>query len=215
MTRIKICGITEIEQAVAAAEAGADYLGLVFAPSSRRVIPQKAAQIVHEVKKLLFPPQIVGVFVNLPADDINFIAHSCGLDLVQLSGDENFEYCLNIEYPIIKTIHIHTRRTAVDIQAEIKKGYSYLPADRIMFLLDSKSKAAYGGTGQPFDWKLAAEVSRHYPVIVAGGLSPANIVQMLVQVKPWAVDVSSGVETGGKKDIEKIREFIRKVKTAR
>jgi phosphoribosylanthranilate isomerase len=212
MPQVKICGISDIEHALATAEAGADYLGLVFAPSKRQISPQNAARIVHEVQKLAKPPQIVGVFVHSPVNDVNFIADFCKLDCVQLSGDENWDYCLSIKKPIIKAIHVHTRATAEEIIDEIKKGYGFLPADNLRFLLDSKVKGSFGGTGQAFDWKVAKEVSLKYPVLVAGGLEPNNVGQMVHEVKPWGVDVSSGVETGGKKDVEKIRLFVQRAK---
>jgi phosphoribosylanthranilate isomerase len=215
MTKIKICGITETQDAIAAAEAGADYLGLVFAQSSRQVNPQRAATIVHEVKKIVENPQMVGVFVNLPADDINFIAESCRLDWVQLSGDESWEFCRQIKKPVIKTVHIYSNSTAVQILEEIRKGYTFLPPEYLKILLDTRIKGAYGGTGIPFDWKLAKEVNLKYPVLVAGGLDINNVVQMIGEVKPWGVDVSSGVESKGKKDVEKIRQFIKIVKFAR
>ena len=212
MPQVKICGISEIEQALAAAQAGADYLGLVFAQSTRQIAPRKAARIVFEVRKLARPPQIVGVFVHSPANDVNFIAEFCKLDMVQLSGDETWEYCLSIKKPIIRAIHVFNSTTAEQIIAEIKKGCSYLPADNLKFLLDSKVKGAYGGTGQAFDWKVAREVSLKYPVLVAGGLDPNNVGQMVREVKPWGVDVSSGVESGGKKDLQKIQLFVQRAK---
>jgi len=212
MPQVKICGISETEQALAAAEAGADYLGLVFAQSSRQISPQKAARIVFEVRKLARPPQIVGVFVHSPANDVNFITEFCKLDMVQLSGDENWEYCLSIKKPIIKAINVFSSATAAQIVDEIKRGYSYLSKENLRFLLDSKVKGTYGGTGQAFDWKIAREVSLKYPVLVAGGLDPNNVGQMVREVKPWGVDVSSGVETGGKKDTEKIKLFVQRAK---
>jgi phosphoribosylanthranilate isomerase len=215
MTKIKICGITESEQAVAAAESGVDYLGLVFAQSTRQVNPKKAATIVHEVKKTVESPQVVGVFVNLPAIDINFVAESCRLDWVQLSGDESWEFCRQIKKPVIKAIHIFSNSNAIQILDEIKKGYTYLSPEHLKILLDTKIKGAYGGTGKTFDWKLAREVSLKYPVFVAGGLDPENVVQMIGEVQPWGVDVSSGVEIKGKKDIAKIKQFIQSVKSTR
>jgi phosphoribosylanthranilate isomerase len=215
MTKIKICGITETAQAIAAAEAGADYLGLVFAQSARQINPQRAATIVHETKNTKASPQMVGVFVNSSASDINFIAESCHLDWVQLSGDESWEVCRQIKKPVIKAIHIFTSTTLNQILAEIQKGYTYLPPERMKILLDTKVKGAYGGTGKTFDWQLAKDVNSKYPVWVAGGLDVNNVVQMISEVKPWGVDVSSGVETKGKKDIELIQQFVQIVKSVR
>ncbi|HSW57642.1 MAG TPA: phosphoribosylanthranilate isomerase [Dehalococcoidales bacterium] len=215
MTRIKICGITEAEQALAAAEGGADYLGLVFARSPRQINPQRAVSIVHAVSNTVEKPQVVGVFVNLPASDINFIAESCRLDWVQLSGDESWEFCLQINKPVIRAIHVFYNTKAEFILNEIKTGFTYLPPENLKILLDSRTKEAFGGTGKTFDWKLAREVSARYPVFVGGGLNPENVAQMVKDVQPWGVDVSTGVETKGKKDIEKIKQFIRKVKSTR
>jgi phosphoribosylanthranilate isomerase len=212
VTRVKICGLTDTNQARAATEAGADYLGLVFAPSHRRIIPIKAAEIVKSVKQSANPPAVVGVFVNAPVDEVNFIAEACRLDWVQASGDESWEYCRKISRPVIRVIHVFTASTAEDIREEIEKGYRCLPEDRLICLLDTRVKGAYGGTGKTFDWGLAGEVATRYPVIIAGGLTPENVGQLIEKARPWGVDVSSGVETGGQKDVIKIREFIRKVK---
>lgn len=213
MTRIKICGITDTEQALAAAEAGADYLGLVFAPSLRRIDPRQAAEVVSEINLLKSHPAMVGVFVNLPAADVNFIAELCRLDRVQLSGDETWEYCGYIRRPIIKAVHIRENGTVKDILEEIEKGYRILSKDKLICLLDTQVKGAYGGTGQAFDWQIAGEVAARFPVIIAGGLTIENVRQLIKKVKPWGVDVSSGVETGGKKDIQKIKDFIQAVKS--
>ncbi len=215
MTKIKICGITEAHQAVAAAEAGADYIGMVFARSSRQINPNRAARIVHAVKQTIESSQTVGVFVNSTVIDINFIAESCRLDWVQLSGDESWEFCQQIKKPVIKALPVFTNSTAAQILKEIKKGYSYLAPDHLKILMDSRIKGAFGGTGKSFDWKLAREVSSKYPVFIAGGLDADNVAQLINEVNPWGVDVSSGVENKGVKDIERIKQFIQAVKAAR
>ncbi len=212
MTRTKICGITDSQQALAAAEAGADFLGLVFAESRRRIMPRQAADIIKAVRQLANPPLMVGVFVNTPAADINMVADGCGLDWVQLSGNESWEYCREIKRPIIKAVHIAASSTVRDIADIIEKGYRLIPRDRLVCLLDTQFKGAYGGTGQTFNWKLAAELAPRFPLMIAGGLTPDNVGQMLKEVHPWGVDVSSGVETDGRKDINKIREFVRAVR---
>jgi phosphoribosylanthranilate isomerase len=215
MTEIKICGITDPETALVAAEAGADYLGLVFADSARQVNPMIAATIVHKVKAAPACPHMVGVFVNSPPQDINFIAESCHLDFVQLSGDESWDFCRQIKRPVIKVLHVFPHSSAADIIEEIRKGYTYLSPDHLLILLDSRSKGIYGGSGLTFDWKIARDVNLKYPVFVAGGLHPDNVVQMISEVQPRGVDVSSGVESAGKKDLEKIKLFIHKVRAAR
>jgi phosphoribosylanthranilate isomerase len=214
VTKIKICGLSETQHALAAAEASADYLGLVFAPSRHQVSAQKALEIVEAIHKLRPHPDIVGVFANSTAEEVNRIANYCNLDWVQLSGDETWDYCQQIERPIIKTVHVSGTKTAEEIISEIAMGYRLFPRQNFVCLVDSKVGNTYGGTGQTFDWKLAKEVSARFSVIIAGGLTPANISQLVKEVQPWGVDVSTGVETNGRKDIAKITAFIRMVSTA-
>jgi phosphoribosylanthranilate isomerase len=214
VTKIKICGLSETQHALAAAKAGADFLGVVFAPSQRQVSAKKALQIAKAIHSLRPHPDIVGVFVNSTAEEVNRVADYCNLDWVQLSGDETWDYCQQIERPIIKTVHVPGTKTAEEIISEIAMGYQLLPRQNFVCLVDSKVGNTYGGTGQTFDWKLAKEVSARFSVIIAGGLTPTNISQLVKEVQPWGVDVSSGVETDGQKDVAKIAEFIRVVRTA-
>jgi phosphoribosylanthranilate isomerase len=214
MTKIKICGLTNIEDAIAATKDGADFIGLIFAPSRRQVSTEKAAWIVAEVKKLDRPPQVVGVFVNLEAGDVNRIAAYCCLDWVQLSGDESWCYCLDIAYPIIKTIHITPQKNKEQIIEEIEKGYSMNLKKQLLCLLDTKYGDTYGGSGRVFDWQLLNDITQKYQVMVAGGLSPKNVGQLIQRAKPWGVDVSSGVESIGEKSWRRIKAFIKVVRLA-
>lgn len=213
MTHIKICGIREEVHALAAVEAGADFIGLVFAPSRRQVTPAKAYHIVSTIKKTPNLVKVVGVFVNMPAAEVNKIADFCALDRVQLSGDEPWEYCRKITRPIIKAIRVG-RQSSDDICAELALGAKMLSTRMFIGLLDSQVKDKYGGTGMTFDWRLAQQIAERFPVIIAGGLAPDNVAQAIEIVAPWGVDVSSGTEVRGVKDVAKIRAFIEAVRWA-
>ena len=213
MTRIKICGLTQIEPALVAGQAGADFLGLVLARSHRQVTPEKGRTLVQAVRGLTTRPAVVGVFVNRLAEEVNRIADYCRLDWVQLSGHESWAYCQKIKKPIIKVIHVSPSATVEEVLSNIETGYRRLAKKEFVCLLDAEVGGAYGGTGQTFDWELARAVSARFPVMVAGGLTPTNVGQLLKAVRPWGVDVSSGVETDGQKDLAKIRAFIEAVRT--
>jgi phosphoribosylanthranilate isomerase len=212
-TRIKICGIRDKAHALAAVEAGADFIGLVFAPSPRQVSPAQACEIASAVKKGSDTIKVVGVFVNAPSSRVNEIADFCALDWVQLSGDESWEYCREVKKAIIKVIHVSSGQKTDEILADIEMGYQLLPKKELVCLLDSRVGGAYGGTGQVFNWQLAREVSVRFPVMIAGGLTAANVGQLVREVKPWGVDVSTGVESNGLKDASKIRAFVKAVRS--
>ena len=214
MTRIKICGIRDKAHALAAIEAGSNFIGLVFAPSPRQVTPAQAGEIVSAVKKCSEATVLVGVFVNMPASEVNRIASSCHLDWVQLSGDESWEYCRQITKPLIKAVRIKPGQRPEEIGEDLATGARVLSNQRCVYLLDSQVKGKYGGTGMTFDWSLARQAAEQFPVIIAGGLTPENVAQAIEMVAPWGVDVASGVETGGVKDIAKIRAFIEAVRRA-
>jgi phosphoribosylanthranilate isomerase len=210
MTRIKICGITEPLQAVAAAEAGADYIGIVMAPSKRQVDMEKAKEIVAALKGSRAIP--VGVFVNTPADEINRIAKYCNFDRIQLSGDEPWDFVKKLNRPAIKAVKVSTEHTSDKLLKEIDGGYKkadyyFLP------LLDCAVSGSYGGSGKSFDWAVAKKATEKYRFVLAGGLTPENVGAAIASARPWAVDVSSGVESNGKKSLAKIKAFIAAVRS--
>lgn len=213
MTRIKVCGIKDTAHALAAVGAGADFIGLVFAASRRRLTPAQAAGIAGAVKKSA-AAEVVGVFVNMPAAEVNQAAISCHLDWVQLSGDEPWEYCLDIDRPIIKAVRIGSQQSYQEIHARLAEGARKLSGRRFIYLLDSLVEGEYGGTGRAFDWSLARQAAEEFPVIIAGGLTPENVARAIKVVTPWGVDVSSGVETGGTKDLSKIKAFVKHAREA-
>ena len=210
-TRIKICGIRCKAHALAAVEAGADFIGLVFAPSQRQASPAQACEIASAVKKSSDATKVVGVFVNAPSSQVNELADFCALDWVQLSGDESWEYCREVVRPVIKGIRVG-RQSPEELYAELSAGSKLLPAQGFITLLDSRVEGKYGGTGESFNWNLAQEVAKRFPVIIAGGLDPKNVAGLIETVRPWGVDVSSGIETEGVKDTSKIKAFIEAVR---
>jgi phosphoribosylanthranilate isomerase len=156
---------------------------------------------------------VVGVFVNALSSQVNELADFCALDWIQLSGDESWEYCREVARPVIKAIRID-RQSPEELCAELSAGSELLPTQEFVTLLDSRVKGKYGGTGECFNWNLAQEVAKRFPVVVAGGLDPKNVAGLLERVAPWGVDVSSGVETRGNKDTSKIKAFIEAVRKA-
>ena len=214
MIRIKICGIREEAHALAAAEAGADFIGLVFARSPRQVTPDQAEKIVAALKQSGFAAEVVGVFVNRPAVQVNRIAEACRLDWVQLSGDEPWQYCLDINKPVIKAFRVPRYQHSDTILANLAIGERVLSSQKHVYLLDSQVKGKYGGTGTAFNWSLAQSATEQFSVIIAGGITPENVAQAIKVATPYGVDVSSGVETDGTKDITKVRTLIEAVRKA-
>jgi phosphoribosylanthranilate isomerase len=214
MTKIKICGIRTEEQALAAAEAGADFIGLVFAISPRQIRPARAEKIVRALKESHPRIETVGVFVNARVGTANRIAERCHLDWAQLSGDEPWESCLELNRPVIKVTRVSRSRRATQVIRDLQYGTKLLKKQRHIFMLDANVPERFGGTGRKFDWKLAVPIAREFPVIIAGGLTPENVGKAIKLISPWGVDVSTGVETRGVKDVEKIKKFIAAVRQA-
>jgi phosphoribosylanthranilate isomerase len=214
MTLVKICGISRVEDAQAAAEAGADFVGLMFAESRRQIDEAKATEIVAALSKARSKPRTVGVFVNEDIAEINRLAAACGLDMVQLSGDEPWEAYLQIDLPVLKVVHVARGATSMDVLVGLKSGHVPIAQDMVRLVLDTASETAYGGTGETFDWSVAAEIAAEVPLVLAGGLTPENVAEAVATVKPWAVDVSTGVETDGVKDASRIAAFVKEVRRA-
>jgi len=201
----------EVEHAIKAGKAGADFIGMVFAESKRQVTPERAAQLVKSVRDINPRPEAVGVFRNAPAEEVNRIARECRLDRVQLAGQETPEYCRDIMFPIIKVVHVSSNAKADSILAQVQKWYEIMQGQKFFCLLDTVVDGRYGGTGVTFDWNIAKTAAARFPIMVAGGLTPENVAELVREVKPWGVDVASGVETNGRKDPTKIEAFIRAV----
>jgi phosphoribosylanthranilate isomerase len=205
-TRIKICGITREEDLAAAVAAGADALGFVFyPPSPRHVTPQRAAQLLEGVPAFVTR---VGLFVNEPAEAVRSVLAQTSLDLLQFHGDEDAAYCAGFGKPWIKAARV---KAGFDL---LEYASAFADAPGICGLLLDAHVEGYGGGGQTFDWSLIPQ-ALPLPVILSGGLHPGNVAGAVRAVRPWAVDVSSGVEAArGIKDAQKITEFIAGVRNA-
>jgi phosphoribosylanthranilate isomerase len=201
--RVKICGVMTSEIAAVAAAAGADAIGLVFASSRRRVTIEQASAIVAEL-----PPFVaaVGVFVDMPADEVETTARGLPLDAVQLHGDEPPEMCSLLRRQGIRVIK--AVRVADRVDVDLLDRYRSAAA----LMLDTHVDGLAGGSGRAFDWEAARGLSDRFPLILSGGLTPDNVGRALDIVRPYGVDVSSGVETDGRKSPEKIRQFIERVR---
>lgn len=207
--RVKICGIRQPEHALAAVEAGADMLGVVFYPPSSRYVTTAEARAVADAVAGS-GVQIVGLFVNECAAHINRVADAVGLDLIQLSGDEPVVRYAAIERPCIPSIRVDSTGQQ-DEERRFRDITSAEPAPCAV-MIDAHVPGMYGGTGTVADWFVATDFARRYRTILAGGLRPETVAAAIQRVKPFAVDVSSGVETNGVKDVAKIRAFVEAVK---
>lgn len=208
--KIKICGVRNLDDARAAAAAGADYVGIVFVPGRHRRIDVDAATVISQGLRAGggVVPQVVGLFADQDLNEVNAVVRSCGLGAAQLCGQETLDYASRVDCPVIKVIHVPasaTNRSDGAFDARIQEFRN--AGHRVT--LDRLVEGVQGGTGQGFDWEVAAALSGHgHEFLLAGGLTPANVARAIATVRPWGVDVSSGVETGGKKDHKKIRDFI-------
>jgi len=204
--KIKICGITNLDDARAAIEAGADLLGFNFyAKSPRYIVPEKAGEIAAEIRSDGSGPLLVGVFVNSPLAEVRSILEIAQLDLAQLHGDEPVSVVEQLHGRGFKALR-PTSAEEAQIDAE---WYAPYGPNAPVLLVDAYRKDQYGGTGHTADWSIATKLAQQYPILLAGGLTPDNVAEAIRQVRPWGVDVASGVEVSpGKKDIEKMKMFV-------
>ena len=217
MTMFKICGLRDSSNALVAAESGADLLGFNFVEGVRRqLLPEEGAKIIAEFRDCTSAdsPGIVGLFANQPAHFVNEVASLCGLDYAQLCGDEPPEMWDLLDIPVIRQVKVREdlpREASIEIACRLVQ--EALDVGQIA-VLDKYKAGHLGGTGLVFDWGLARDIARDHRVVLAGGLTPDNVTGAIETVRPWGVDVSSGVETNGQKDPDKIRAFAAAVYSA-
>ena len=217
MIRVKICGIGNPGDACVAAEAGADFIGMVFVPERRRrITPDAAKKIVNTVRALEAPsPRMVGLFADQPPEEVNEVVAHCALDAVQLCGQESVEYASAVDCEVIKVVHVPASYRAPDDVTQLADRVREYADAGCLVTLDRLVEGIQGGTGQSFNLEVAASLSsRGVSFLLAGGLTPANVGRAISIVRPWGVDVSSGVETIGKKDRHKIRRFVENARHA-
>ncbi len=212
---VKICGLREPEHAAAAARAGADLIGFVFAPARRQVTASIARSCIAAAREVAVSRTLVavGVFVDAAPAEIAGIAKDAGLDAVQLHGTESPETIRNLSLPVIKALRPQPKSTSGTLLSEIHH-YQSAPVPPVGILVDGYSEQASGGTGARADWSLAAEICTESPILLAGGLDPENVGDAIQRVRPLGVDVSSGVEIDGIKDSALITQFVLAARTA-
>jgi phosphoribosylanthranilate isomerase len=227
MAKIKICGITNLNDALAAIDAGADMLGFNFYPKSPRFIDIGlcrgiTSQLCNRFANVVF----VGVFVNMPTAEVYATIETCGLTLAQLHGDEPPQDVAALNGRAFKAIRLKTESTTDETEKRITDTIRFSASASVSpflsvvnsvvhpaLLVDAAVKGVYGGSGAVADWSAAAELAKRVPLLLAGGLTPENVAEAVRQVQPWGVDVASGVESfPGKKDPEKMKRFVAEVR---
>ncbi len=215
----KICGIKTIEAMLTAAENGAAMIGLVFYQPSPRFVSQTVAQQLVETLQMLpieRRPKTVGLFVNVPVEELTEIADILKLDYLQLSGDETPEFCQEATQvrPVLKAVRLPNGIVETDA---LKIVEPFGNIENVTLLLDTPKQGFYGGTGETGNWQAARAICQNYRTMLAGGLTPNNVAEAINLVQPWGVDVSSGVEIDGRpgeKDLAKIKRFLAQLKKA-
>jgi phosphoribosylanthranilate isomerase len=211
MTKIKICGIKTVEDALAAIDLGADLIGFNFYPKSPRFVEVGHCRGIMSTVRKYGHVKYVGVFVNASIAEINATMEACGLSLAQLHGDETAEMLNELDGKAFKAIRLST-----DSVTDSRTVTAFAESRREVapvLLVDAAVKGVYGGSGVTADWKGAAQLAKKYPLLLAGGLTPENVGVAIGQVKPWGVDVASGVESGsGEKDASRMKAFVQAVR---
>jgi len=214
--KVKICGLRDTENALAAAHGGADFLGFVFVEGVRRQLQPIEGQMIvrgfriRGYRRNQKGPKLVGLFRNQPADFVNDVARHVDLDYVQLCGEEDEPYLRRMWKPVFQQVRVKDGTAPGALEAEVSP---HLAARRVI-VLDRHDEKTPGGAGVTFDWAAAEGVAAKEGVLLAGGLTPDNVRSAIARLRPWGVDVSSGVETDGVKDPEKIKAFIASAKGA-
>jgi phosphoribosylanthranilate isomerase len=215
MTYVKICGITNLDDARGAVEAGADFLGFNFYPPSPRYItPERAKEIISEIRlrpnALESSVKMFGVFVNHSLERVRIIADECGLDLLQLHGDETVDMVMKLSPRAFKALR---PRTVEEMHTQLERYGAAIGGSAPSFIVDAHNPKLFGGTGERADWTIARNIASQYPILLAGGLAPENVSEAIDAVRPWGVDTTSGVERApGLKDAQKVKRFVENVR---
>jgi phosphoribosylanthranilate isomerase len=212
---VKVCGNRSAGDLIAAAESGADLLGIIFADAWRRVPMDYASKMVSEFRERVdSPPPVVGVFVDQSAEEVNRIADVVGLDMVQLHGAEDMSFWSEIERPLVIARRLNQGLSAAEAAELLAPIHAYVEQRNSLALVEPLVEGQPGGAGVSLNTDLAASLVRCFPFLLAGGLNPKNVAEIIAAVRPWGVDVSSGVETGQVKDHAKVGQFVNAAKRA-
>ena len=208
--KVKICGVRDIESALVCESSSADFIGLNFVPNvDRKVDILSAVNISNSVSNI----KKVGIFADQSIEDVLEIINKCQLDYVQLSGNENLDYCNQIGLPVIKSLKIEQDSDITLIKKTLFPIINNIPNNNIIPLIESSIPGFYGGTGTQVSLDIAKEIAANFDIILAGGLTPLNVKSMIDYIKPWGVDVASGVESEKLQSSDKIIEFISNAKS--
>jgi phosphoribosylanthranilate isomerase len=209
MTRIKVCGVDDIETAELCTVLGVNFIGLYFTEGSWRISPDVARSITRHISRYPKRPVVVGLFSKTPSYEVNLLAEYCNIDWIQLSGNESQKYAKALKRPVIRLTHVNDDTTAEFIQQQVSGQFG----SRSVCLLDSGANKR-GVSEKPFDWELLTGLSPFIPVLVGGGITAENVGHLIDKYRPWGVNVNAGVEWCGQKSPSKIKAFVKAVKEA-